>query len=371
MRKVLIMAGILAAVHSTPVLAQEEAESPGSRISFHGYGELHYNNPMVDGIGHPSGDLPPTLDFHRLVFGWSYLFSERVSLHVEIDYEHAANELELEFAYVDFQWTDAINFRAGSVLMPVGPLNEFHEPTLFYSVERPYVQKYIIPTTWGAGGAGLFGQPIPGLKYRVYFVEGLDASGFDETGIKDGRQVLFEDTNKAFNWGGVGRVEYVGLTGLTLGASLYSAGAAQGDPTISSAHVTLWDLDARYRFMGFDLTGLYARTRIGGADRISAQTGTTVGSRQTGWYIEGAYHLSQLTDTSWDLVPFVRWEEFDTQDKVPAGLSKDPANDQRVITYGLAFYPIPDVALKIDREEWRDDSGLTDGRTNLALAFMF
>lgn len=350
----------------------EEHEGRGGALSFHGYGELHYNHPVVDGSGFPGGGDRPTLDFHRMVLGWGYAFNDRLSLHAELDFEHAGQELELEFAYIEYQFSDAVYVRAGSLLMPVGPLNEFHEPPLFYSVERPYVQKYVIPTSWQEGGIGLLGQLQPGLKYRIYLVEGLDASGFTAAGgIKGGRQVLFEDENKAFNFGGVGRIEYTGLPGFAVGASLYSAAAAQGDPGIGHAQVTLWDADLRYRVSGFDFTGLYARTRVGGADRISTAVGETIGSEQVGWYVEGAYHLGQLIDSSWDLVPFLRWESFDTQSKVPTGFTEDPATDREVLTTGLAYYPHPDVAIKGDWELWEDGTDDTAARFNLGVAYQF
>ncbi|MBI5747117.1 MAG: hypothetical protein HZA13_08960, partial [Nitrospirae bacterium] len=109
------------------MMPHEEGTKQSGKLSFHGYGELHYNHPMVDGTGIPSGDLNPTLDFHRLVLGWSYGFDDRLSMHVEFDFEHAAQEIELEFAYLDFLINPAVNIRAGAMLMPVGPLNEFHE----------------------------------------------------------------------------------------------------------------------------------------------------------------------------------------------------------------------------------------------------
>jgi len=354
------------------------AAASESRVSFYGYGELHYNHPKVDGLGFPAGDLPPTLDYHRLVLGWSYAFNDRLSIHAEVEWGHAGQEIELEFAYLDYQWKDAINFRGGSVLMPVGPLNEFHEPTLFYSVERPYVQKYIIPTTWQEAGIGIYGQPLPGVSYRLYLVEGLDASGFSENGIGEtGRQILSEDTNRAFNFGGVGRLEYTGIPGLAAGASYYSAGAGQGTPGLGKARLTLWDIDARGRFMGFDLTGVYVQTHVSDADRISAvvdavdPSNGTVGSKEFGWYLEAAYHLATLTKSQWDWVPFIRYEKFDTQSAVPSGFAKNPATDRKVTTYGLAFYPHPDVALKADHEVWKDGTGADAARTNLALAFMF
>lgn len=349
----------------------DESDTQESKLSFHGYGELHYNRPRIEGSGFPAHDLSPTFDFHRLVLGWSYLFTDRLSLHAEIDFEHAAQEIELEFAYLEYAFNDFVHVRGGAVLMPVGPLNEYHEPTHFYSVERPYVQRFIIPTTWQAGGGGLLGEVAPGLRYRIYVVQGLNARNFTALeGIKGGQEPLFEDTNTAFDFGGVGRLEYTGLPGFALGTSLYSADAGQDDPVIGTAQVTLWDVDVRYRVMGLDLSGLYVRTHVGGADRISAATGETIGSRQYGWYLEGAYHLNQLIDAEWDLVPFIRFEMLDTQADVPA-LLPAPGGERQIVVTGLAFFPHPDVALKADLERWRDDTGEAAYRYNFALAFEY
>jgi len=349
----------------------DESESQGSKITFHGYGELHYNQPKIEGSGFPAHALSPTLDFHRLVIGLDYAFTDRLSLHVEIDFEHAAQEIELEFAYIEYVFNDYVHLRGGSLLLPVGPLNEYHEPTHFYSVERPYVERFIIPTSWQSGGGGLAGQVIPGLRYRAYVIEGLDAAKFTSLGgIFESQAPLYEDTNTAADFGGVGRLEYTGLPGFSLGASLYSAGAAQKTPGIKTAQVTLWDADVRYRKMGFDLSALYAKTHIGDASQISAAVGQTIGGRQYGWNVEGAYHVDQLTEAAWDLVPFIRFEMIDTQADVPDTLHT-PGSERQILTAGMAFFPHPDVALKGDLERWRDDTGTAAYRYNFGLAFEY
>ena len=42
-----------------------------------------------------------------------------------------------------------------ALLVPVGFLNEVHEPPTFYGVERNPVEKNVIPTTWWEGGIGI------------------------------------------------------------------------------------------------------------------------------------------------------------------------------------------------------------------------
>jgi hypothetical protein len=125
--------------------------------------------------------------------------------------------------------------------------------------------------------------------------------------------------------------------------------------------------------LGLDLTALYARTHVGGADRISTVIGETVGSEQVGWYLEGAYNLTQLLAplSEQSIVAFVRYEDFNTQAQVPSGFTADPANDRRIITGGLAYYPHPDVAIKGDAERWKDGTDDKGTRFNLGLAYLF
>ncbi|KKK73733.1 hypothetical protein LCGC14_2890890, partial [marine sediment metagenome] len=120
-------------------LKEKQPEGIEKKLHFHGYGELHYNNTSEDGKN-------DKMDLHRMVLGWTYHFNDWIVLGAEVDFEHSASEMELEYAHLSFLLSDAFNIRIGSMLMPVGYLNEFHEPPLFYSVERPYVHAKIIPT---------------------------------------------------------------------------------------------------------------------------------------------------------------------------------------------------------------------------------
>lgn len=339
------------------VLAQEN-------IHFHGYGEMHYNDTDKKGG-------TDQIDFHRMVLGWSYIFDDRMSLHVEVDFEHATTEMELEFAYLDFRILDAINIRAGSMLMPVGYLNEFHEPPLFFSVERPCVQKYIIPTTWQEGGAGIFGYPHPDVNYRLYVVGGLDASSFKgSSGIRSGRKKVAEAPaeDKAV----VGRIDYSGIPFIRIGGSFYQGDAAQGNTELGDAGVGILETDLRFQMKGLELTGLYSRLSVGDTDKINAVTGEVIGEKMIGWYAEGAYHIGKLfMPVGQDIVLFVRHEQFNTQEDVVSSLTADKANDRRVTTSGLTYYPIEKVAIKADVERWENEKNEDWTQINLGVSYMF
>ena len=187
------------------------------RTTIGGYGELHYNN--LDGSGGASDK--DEIDFHRFVLFFGHEFTDRLRFFSELEVEHALSgddkpgKVELEQAYLDYDLTDNHTARAGVFLLPVGILNETHEPDTFYGVERNPVEARIIPTTWWEGGVGLHGNFGEGWSYDLYGHSGL-AVGSDY-GIRGGRQKVAEAeaTDPAFT----ARVKYTGIPGLEIAAS--------------------------------------------------------------------------------------------------------------------------------------------------------
>ena len=103
----------------------------------------------------------------------------------ELELEHAlvegleeAGELELEQAYIDFLLTRAFNLRAGMLLVPVGIINERHEPPVFHGVERPFVDTVDRPEHLvRRRGRASTARSGDGLRYRAYVMAPLDAAG--------------------------------------------------------------------------------------------------------------------------------------------------------------------------------------------------
>lgn len=323
-----------------------------------GYGELHYNGRI--------GPSENEIDFHRLVLGLGYDFTDWLKFRSEVDFEHAFKEPELEFAILDFLVKPWINFRVGSILLPVGVYNQHHEPPIFYSVERPEFYRVIIPTSWQEGGAGIHGKFLDGFDYELYGVSMLQAVTLDSAGgversftgsngLRGGRGGVAEQI--ARDWGAVGRLEYKGITGLRLGTSFLAGNTGQGNSAIGGGFLSLIEADAKYVFHGFELDGAFAWTHLTDAGNINNVLLTSdpnftdfVGSEMLGYYIEADYHVLHhlLPNTRHDVVVFGRFEGFDTQFKMPAGFPKNPANDRNTVTTGVSYMPIPQVAIKAD-----------------------
>ena len=340
-----------------------------------GYMDFHVNK-----VDHE----PTVIDFHRFVLLFTHSFTSKIRFVGELELEHAvvegleeSGELELEQAYVDFLLSRPLNFRAGMVLLPLGIINERHEPPVFNGVERPFVDTFIIPTTWFDAGAGVHGEIGRGLRYRAFVVAPLNAREFTaDEGIREGRQKGAEAVaaHAAFT----GRAEYVGVRGLTVGAAVWRGTSQLVRTPKLESNVTLGEADARYQRGRLELRGEFAQVGIGNAAQLNETLGRATGVPPNiartlrGFYGEAGYRI-WASGAPRDLVTFVRYENFDTQFRMPAGLLPLKEFDRDAWVTGVTYYPDPDVAVKADYIYLRNQSGVFANRRlfNVGLGWWF
>lgn len=341
----------------------------GEGISFGGYGEFLYQN--FDQAGRPAN-----ADALRAILYTGYKFNDRVLFNSELEYEHANTErngeIEVEFAYLDYLINPKFNIRSGLVLMPIGIINEQHEPTSYFGARRPQVDSRIIPTTWNELGVGAFGDVGP-LTYRAYLTTSLASETFTATGIRGGRQR--GSSAKADDLAVVGRLDWHALEGTTLGASLYTGNS--GQERSYGGRVTIVEGHAQALFRGVSLRALVARGTVDDAAAINRANNLTgaagVGERFDGWYVEGGYDVAPLLRLRGEmsLSPYIRYEELDTQARVPAGFRRNLANDQDILTLGIAYKPIPQTVIKIDWQNVDNAAGTGVDQFNIGLGYIF
>ena len=345
-------------------------------LSLGGYGEILYQD--FDGRrddGSPA-DESDELTLERAVVYVGYKFNDQWLFNSELEWEEGGEENSVEFAYLDYLWRPHLNVRFGHVLMPMGFLNELHEPTVYLGAKRPLTERFIIPSTWHQSGAGLFGEAGQ-LTWRTYVVTGLDASGFSAEGLREGRQ---EGEVNATDFAWVGRLDWTPMQGLLVGGSAYSGNSGQGlvdpDGRRVDARTSLFEGHGEWRWRGLEARALFARAHVGDAARIDAaldlQGDASVGDEMQGWYTQVGWDvLSQRGDGHMQLIPFARWETIDTQRSVPGGFLRNPANDRDVLTLGLSFKPFEQTVIKLD---WQDEKNAADSgldQWNLGIGYVF
>jgi predicted porin len=319
------------------------------RTHIGGYGELHYNN--VEG----SDD---EIDLHRFVLFLGHEFNDDIRFFSEFEVEHSLagegknGEVEIEQAYIEFDIRDGLQAKGGLFLLPVGILNETHEPNTFYGVERNNVENIIIPATWWAGGAALSGQSDSGFSWDLALHEGLAVPTLDEDNefrIRSGRQKTSEAI--ANNFAATGRVRYTGVPGLELAASLqYQSDISQQDGD-GLEEGLLFETHVSYEKGPFGLRALYAEWNLDGSD-VKA-----VGAdEQKGWYLEPAFKPRE------DLGVYARYEDLE-------GYRSSDQFEQWEV--GVNFWPHEDVVLKADYRDRDLDSGTDFSAFDLGIGYQF
>lgn len=336
-----------------------------SGINFHFYGESKYNM-----TGGSKGNY---FDPHRFVLIPSYKLNDWIFFNSEIEIEHGGvddkddsrfrGELELEQFYADVTVNDWLNWRSlGVSLIPVGSVNLRHEPDTFYSVHRPIMYKYIIPSTWMESSTGFFGDipQVEGLSYFFLASQGLSSrDGTIQDGSKGVRSAraglnTSGDNEKlaytfrlAYDGAGSNKEWLKGFSGST---STYISNYEE----TSDTSAILWDVEGKYRFQSGALKNLelitdYAQWHFGSPDAIAD---ANVGDRMYGYRLETAYHWT--FGTAQELVPFFRYEGYDTSEgDGKAGFVETGSSNY--LTYGVSWFLNPSMVIKAANRQSLDD----------------
>ena len=352
------------------------------------YAQIDYNQ-QVGGNVQYNG----VLDIHRFVLFLGYKFNDRTHFVTEIEYEHVS-EVFIEQAFLNYYISSAFNFRAGLLLVPMGIINEYHEPTTFNGVERPNLDVKIIPSTWREIGLGLSGNfPDFSLKYQAYVLNGFDGysknSGVlrGDDAFRKGRQKAAKSYISSPNFSA--KVDYYGITGLKLGlagyfgksqSELYNGVGRENSTALQKADSSVVKLamigfDARYQNNGFQARAQIVNANISNTSVYNSFTKNDLGARLFGHYVEAGYDVLRIFNFNTDkkLIAFVRYEKYDTHDKVVGELTKNKAYDRTDITAGIGFWLNRGAVLKADYQLFKneEDTSVDKHQINLGLGIWF
>jgi len=369
-------------------------------LSIGGYGEGFYTHFVGDedsgSFTSPNGATfadkqLDRADFLRLVLYAGYKFTDNIVFNSEIEFEHGSTgsatdsapsgSVSVEFAALDFFMEEWANARIGLLLLPMGFLNEVHEPPFFHGVQRPETERRIIPSTWRENGAGLFGRIGETLEYRTYVVNGFNAAGFSSGGIRGGRQQGNRTLAQDVAW--VGRLDWTPLPGLLLGGSLYTGNSGQ-EQTVSAtgldlpdSRLTIGEVHMEWDYGQLETRALFSMSFLGSADELSTALGVDndrpIAEEMLGGYVEAAYDIwpTIFGNAERYFAPFVRVEFVDTQFEVPSGFSENAANSFWLVTPGVTFKPHPNVVLKMEYRNFNPRSGSRPDELSLGMGFAF
>lgn len=343
----------------------------GKAVTIGGYGEMLYNQPEGDN---------GTLDVQRLVLLAGYKFDDKIQFITEIEFEHV-EEVYVEQAFVNYNVANNVNLRGGLMLVPMGIINEFHEPTTFNGTNRPAMDKSIVSTTWRELGVGVSGRfNSISLGYQAYIFNGFksvesDGSGVvtggklgGSNGLRGGRQKGIESTVNTPNFSV--KFDYYGLPGLRLGLAGYF-GKTQAPDDVdmldgAAIGMAMVGLDARYAYRKFTARGQFIFADLSDTKEYNTLTGSNLGSELKGYYVEGAYNILPESKQQ-KLFAFARYENYDTHSAVD-GISQNLGYDRTDVTLGLTYHLTTGVVAKADYQI-RDNKALPSNEVPNQLNF--
>lgn len=376
MRKILLFASVLfaggltaqtvyttqdtgAAINSATKILQTSKQRG---VTMGGYAQIDYNQPLGGNVKNNG-----VMDVHRLVLLFGYKFGEKTSFVTEIEAEHV-KEFSIEQAFLNHNINSKLNIRAGLMLIPMGIVNEYHEPVTYNGVERPNLDKYIVPTTWREMGVGITGKfNSASLRYQLYVFNGFkgydDGATFRGTdGYRKGRQKGAKSIYSYPTFSG--KLDYYGILGLKLGLSGYygksqttlkdgvnpSDDLAMNSLDSSVITMTMVGFDARYQKKGFTARGqvIYSHNQNTEAYNLKGQT--DLGEALFGYYVEAGYDVLRFLkkDTDKKLVAFARYEMYNTHFKMYNESLVNNTYNRTDITTGLSFHIAPGAVFKAD-----------------------
>jgi hypothetical protein len=407
-------------------------ESPITGMSIGTYGEVKFGMQQNPAAG---GQWQNGFDAHRVVLLPTYAITPNIIFNAEIEFEHAGTGFdgddklhgtaEIEQVWVDFKIADAFNWRAPGIdLIPIGYINEHHEPTQFYSVNRPELYNGLIPSTWKAGATSVYGRIAEGLTYTIQastsledfgddfgtrtdantvpqpvngvggYVAGIDGAnglGFSLPARGDFRQ-LSNDIAVAgqLNYGPTWLPGFNGSVSGYYTPNTTPRGAYATDingnflGTLGRSSLAMFDTEFRYRVpnTGWEARGEFVHVTIGNPENLRANNDgdptNNVGKHMYGYSGEIAYHLplGNFMSSDWEAVPFYRYTYQNLQTGGFAGLDANlptGAGQTQFHSAGIAVFPSPQVVLKATYQKVinRDPAGANSDAFLGGVGFFF
>lgn len=371
---VLILTGfeILAQNDSTITNQSNSADKlllSDEKLTIGGYAQIDYNQPLEKNVIN-NGEL----DVHRMVMLFGYKFNSKVQFITEIEYEHV-KEVYVEQAFLNYKLNNKLNFKGGLIIIPMGLINQYHEPPYYNGVERPLIDGNISPTTWREIGAGISGnfQNIS-TKYQAYIVNGFksyDGEGLlkGSSGFRSGRQKGAESIISSPNF--TGRLDFYRINNLNIGLSAYY-GKTQSDlyngidkneaDLIKTADSTIVGIimsgaDLTYNFKGAHLKAQMYYVQIDNSKEYNEFAGKDIGSHMLGYYSEIGYNVFKpFKKFNTELILFARYEWFDTHYAVTSEIAENDNYDRTMITTGLTWKMTDNAVLKSDIQFYKTAS---------------
>lgn len=393
--------------------AASKIYSSGKNYAISGFGETNYNH-YLGPKNRESQDLELyNTQLQRFVLYGAYKPVDWMVLYAEIFAEFlndGTEESDFEYFpefFIDLLFDKRFNVRIGTHQPGMGYINNNDEPILFYSVNRPEVERMLIPSQWIDLGVMTYGHLHDDIKWSASIYQGLDAENLNgSTWLRRGR-----DKALRFNFDSYllnGKILYTGIKNTELSISGFYSPVGLGN-TVSinnnvqdvKANSFLGSAYARYTHNNLNLMALGVYGNVSNTDQLFHLTQNSpigpqvLGKEVWGFYTEVSYDIlpilgykKQKADAKKDnfffkreefkLPVFARLERLDTHSSIHESLRNQPLMRSNLTTLSLGanFNTRRNIVFKANYQfRWNTEplsTGEFEGdRIEVGLGFIF
>jgi len=311
-------------------LPPPSASAQGLKVS--GYADLEVN---IDNVN--SDDSEFYFDNHHFnLIAFGRLLKD-VAASAEIEFEHAGDEIALEFGYISYTGIPNVRIQAGKFIVPFGRFNKDLHPTWINKVpDRPLPFDNILPQTyndvgiWISGGTDLTDGTR--VAYDAFVVNGL--LGTDGGNIQD-----FRDNDRDQRTGGRDNNKAVGgrlglnfsPQGFEIAGSLYYGNYSEDSAL--DLNLAILGADAAFQYRDLELRGELVHAIQEVSPAIASED-----LKKTGFYTQAAYRITPKFE------PTVRFSWRNMPDDPVAGAGID---DRSRLSFGTNYYLAANAVVRL------------------------
>lgn len=394
-----------------------------SKFRLNGFGNINYNNYDLGSFkingGNAQGKSIKPSSFEAEFFNLylSYIFNNKWEVRTEIEFEYGGTGVTTEFDVLEefgefeteieqggevvleqmnllYKFKPWLRFRFGKIKLYMGLGSRNDDPLEKLSPRDIEAEIQLIPVSWyeygleTSGDLKWFKNKNNFIRYRFAVINGLNSEEFSGLNwVVRGNFEKFEEKN-AGDFAVQTRIDFVNPTKrFEYGFSGYAGNTTKNRSKLDleeQARVFIGDFHLMYNKNPYRLRFNLMYGHLTNSEIISKRNKqlsnalnakrTAVGQAIYSYYVEFGIDVLKLQNkkNKLGLIPFVRYEKFDSQHETEGVIQKNIKSERELISGGLNFYPLQNnIVFKSFYTHKTFGDGVVDKTISLSVGYKF
>lgn len=390
MKKITLFALCMLAA-STVSFAQEENEDKKLTLEMSGEIDASFRNYNGDRFENEHKGSSKAYMPYLGLYG-EYNFAPKWTATADVEFVSGCG-IQVDEISLTRELCSGISLKGGLLTLPIGHQNVGFGYNDYFTNADPEGEINMISSPQSEMGIALFGELDCGIDYQLSVTSGMNPAYMSaQYWAYDCTQGFFDEENTFTSPAYSLKLGYTGIEGLTLNAGVYYSADIVKNMEYSALFkeqidvktpLTLWFADAEYANDYFTLRGSVLQGTLKNANRLTEFFAT---NPEIEWADDGEIAKGVMTymgeaglnlkncfypeSKGPELIPFVHYEVYDTQDKVTLDDEKLDGSKVKSWAFGVNYKPMENITIKCNyttRNLGKDIRNMNE--VNLAIAY--